>query len=268
MQTQLIGTSYGRIAYRMSAGTGPTLMLVHSNSSSGGIFVPQFSAFGERLRLIALDLPGHGESDDLADPSGYGLMNFAACVGEVLDRLDIDTPLVAGFSLGGHVALEMTRMRRLAGVAIVGSPPFAKDPARIGEAFPPDPVGALSFVGELDATQVAAFADGLSDGRGHEPPWRELVRRTDPAMRAALGASLFAPEAGDQRLLAETCPVPLAVINGANDRFIDLDYIDSLAYANLWSGRTHRIAGASHAPFHSRPDAFNALLGQLIDSVF
>lgn len=268
MRKAWVETSFGRIAYGASDGAGPPLVLLHSNSTGGDIFVHQFAAFGARLRLIAIDLPGHGGSDDLADPFGYGLVGFADCVGEVLDRLEIEQPLLAGTSLGGHVVLEVTKTRPLAGAAIIGTPPFAKDPARIGEAYRPDPVAALSFVAELDDAQILAYADALSDGNGHEPPWREMVRRTDPRMRAHLGASLFAPGTGDQRIFAETCPVPLAVINGAEDGFIDLDYIDALAYANLWSGRTHRIAGAGHAPFFSRADAFNDVLAQMIDSVF
>jgi len=40
----------------------------------------------------------------------------------------------------------------------------------------------------------------------------------------------------------ETNPVPLAVVNGSEDRFVKLDYLDTLAYANLWEGHCHRLA--------------------------
>jgi len=54
--------------------------------------------------------------------------------------------------------------------------------------------------------------------------------------------------------------VPLAVVNGAADTIINLDYIDGLDYANLWRGRCHRLAGLGHAPFWQMPELFNPLL--------
>ena len=48
----------------------------------------------------------------------------------------------------------------------------------------------------------------------------------------------------DQRLTVEQSTVPLAVVNGDADRLVNLDYFDSVAYAGLWEGRCHRVAGA------------------------
>ena len=47
----------------------------------------------------------------------------------------------------------------------------------------------------------------------------------------------------DQRLIVESSPVPLAVVNGDTDRFVNLDYFDTVAYANLWESRCHRLNG-------------------------
>lgn len=268
MPKDYVQLTTGRVAYSQSPGTGPDLVLLHSNSTCGDIFVHQLGDLGNRARVTAIDLPGHGGSDDLTDLSLYGLVGFAEIVGAALERLGIAHPLVMGTSLGGHIVLEMTRSHAMAGAMIVGTPPYSRDPARIGEAYRPDPVAALSFVGEMSETQIAEFADALSDGQGTDPMWRDAVRRTDPNMRRHLAAGLFDPAAGEQRALAENCPVQLAIVNGAEDRFIDLDYVDRLAYANLWSGRTYRIEGAGHAPFFSRPEAFNALLGQMAKTVF
>ncbi|KAL1633721.1 hypothetical protein SLS58_010985 [Diplodia intermedia] len=57
------------------------------------------------------------------------------------------------------------------------------------------------------------------------------------------------------RLVAES-PVPCAVVNGADEPFVNLDYLDGLAYRNLWEGRCHRLPGLGHAPFWEQPEAF------------
>jgi pimeloyl-ACP methyl ester carboxylesterase len=268
MQKNWVETSWGRVGYMRSGGRGPVVVLLHSNSTSGEIFSRQFAGLGKRFSLVAVDLPGHGRSADLQEPFSYGLVSMAAVVGVALDRLGINDPLMVGTSLGGHVVLEMMRHRHMAGAMLVGTPPYARDPAGIGEAYRPDPVAALSFVGELSPQQVADFADALNDGHPDTTPWRRAIMRTDPNMRLHLAAGLFDPEAGDQRQLAENSAVPLAIVNGAEDRFVDLDYVDSLAYANLWSGRTYRIAGAGHAPFVSQPEAFNTILNRMVEDVF
>jgi pimeloyl-ACP methyl ester carboxylesterase len=74
-------------------------------------------------------------------------------------------------------------------------------------------------------------------------------------------------EGVDQRLTVETSPVPIAVVNGAADRLVNLDYIDSVAFANLWQGRCHRLAGLGHAPFWEGADAFKPLLARFLQDV-
>jgi pimeloyl-ACP methyl ester carboxylesterase len=57
----------------------------------------------------------------------------------------------------------------------------------------------------------------------------------------------------------------LAVVNGAEDPFIRLDYFEVPKYANLWEGRCHRLPGLKHAPFWEAPDVFDELLARFID---
>ncbi|HEY5818693.1 MAG TPA: alpha/beta hydrolase [Mesorhizobium sp.] len=65
----------------------------------------------------------------------------------------------------------------------------------------------------------------------------------------------------------ETTSVPLAIVNGEDDPFIQADYFGTLAYASLWPQGVVEVSGASHAPFLQAPGAFNALLKHFADSV-
>ncbi len=40
----------------------------------------------------------------------------------------------------------------------------------------------------------------------------------------------------DQKWVAETTSVPLAIVNGEDDPVINLNYIDELDFKNLWEG--------------------------------
>ena len=99
---------------------------------------------GERFRLVAVDLPGHGASDDARDRSAYSLPGHARAVRAVVDALQLGDAVFVGWSLGGHVALEMApELRQARGFVIFGTPPLAFPPAR--EAFLPHPTMRLIF---------------------------------------------------------------------------------------------------------------------------
>jgi len=57
------------------------------------------------------------------------------------------------------------------------------------------------------------------------------------------------------------------VVNGGADRLVNLDYSDTVSYANLWEGRCHRLSGLGHAPFWEAPGDFNPLLERFLHDV-
>jgi pimeloyl-ACP methyl ester carboxylesterase len=92
----------------------------------------------------------------------------------------------------------------------------------------------------------------------------DAVARADGRFRKRLFEAARAGEGVDQRQVVETNPVPLAVVNGGADRIVNLDYVDSVAYANLFDGRCHRLDGLGHAPFWEAPAKFNPLLDRFL----
>lgn len=258
----VIRTAQGPIAVRQSIGRGLPVVLLHGNSSSMEAFRRQFAApLGRHHRLIALDLPGHGASADARDPAtGYTLPGYAATVREVLDALGIERALLFGWSLGGHVALELAAgWPGALGVALCAAPPTTPDPAGIAAAFTPSPLLPLLMAETLDAAAVDQLALGFF---GEDPPdfaARDL-RRTDGRARTVLFESLFRGEAVDEKALVETRPLPVMVIQGEHEPFASAAHLESIAFAALHEGRPTVVPGAGHAPFWTAPDVVNAAL--------
>ena len=89
--------------------------MIHGNSSNQNIFSFQKEApFTHLYRMITFDLPGHGESSDALDPyRTYTLPGLADATLELLAALGVVDPIVFGWSLGGHIAVELlSRLRR------------------------------------------------------------------------------------------------------------------------------------------------------------
>ncbi len=110
MQPKVLQLPLQKIAYYESSGTGQSILLIHGNSSSGLSYQNQLnSSLGEKYRLIAIDLPGHGYSEAFAEMSAYILPKYAHVVAATAAALDIQDAIFVGWSLGGHIILFCTR---------------------------------------------------------------------------------------------------------------------------------------------------------------
>ena len=100
-------------------GAGETLVLLHGIGSYRGAWDPVVPALAAQFDVLAVDLPGFGESPPLPTGQEPTPAALAAAVAGLLDELGIDRPHVAGNSLGGWVALELAAQRPLASIALL-----------------------------------------------------------------------------------------------------------------------------------------------------
>lgn len=264
MDTHSIELGAQTIVVRESAGRGPGALLVHGNSSSGRSFQRQLEGpLGERHRLVAIDLPGHGDSPAAADPeTAYGPRGYASTVSELADRLGMSDAVFVGWSLGGHILLEASdRLPNAAGLLIFGTPPVGK-PAAMERAFLPHPSMRFGFEADLAEEDAEAYAAAFLAPGVQEVPeiLRTDVLRSDGRARQVLAASMAAGDYRDEVAVVAALAVPLAVVHGERDQLVNADYIASLSMPTLWRGELQFVPGAGHAPHWERPREFDALL--------
>ncbi|MBB4294211.1 pimeloyl-ACP methyl ester carboxylesterase [Rhizobium leguminosarum] len=99
------------------AGSGEPLVLIHGVGMRLEAWAPQIAFLSAGHRVIAVDMPGHGDSAKL--PEGSRLEEFVAWFGRFLDEMAIETVNVAGHSMGalvsgGAAATFGERIRRVA----------------------------------------------------------------------------------------------------------------------------------------------------------
>lgn len=255
-----------RIALSDTQGSGFPVLLLHGNSNARNVFFRQFqSPLAERFRLIAVDLPGHGQSGNARDPeTAYSIPGFADIVTEILDHLAIDHLAIVGWSLGGHIGIELLeRDPRVCGLMIVGTPPISHGIFGVLRGFQPNIDLTLTTRGQLGAREIDRFFR-MCFGEHGPSEFRGLIERADWRMRRVMGRGVMAGLGVDQKHVVEHNRAPLAVVNGEGEPFARLDYVAGLDYANLWDGRCHVLEGAVHAPFLEAPGSFNALLERFL----
>jgi pimeloyl-ACP methyl ester carboxylesterase len=120
----------GQIHYAM-VGDGPPLLLVHQSAQSWRIYARLANILASEYRVIAMDLPGFGESDPLPPP--FQISDIAAVATDLLDGLSVDRVRLSGHHTGAMVTAELaaSHPERVSALAISGYP-YRTDDEREG----------------------------------------------------------------------------------------------------------------------------------------
>lgn len=106
------------VVYEM-VGAGPPLVLVHGLTESRRMWDPLIEPLAADHTVVALDLPGHGES---GLSSAYDIDALVSAVDAVVDTARVERPLLVGHSLGAWVATVAARALPCRGVVNIDQP--------------------------------------------------------------------------------------------------------------------------------------------------
>lgn len=271
MDIKTIELSTGqKIAYRESGGSGYPVLLVHGNSASSKSYKHQLEGdFGSKHRVIAMDLPGHGDSSPAPASANYTIPGYAAVVVEVAKALDVENAVVVGWSLGGHIVLEAhDKLDKAAGFVIFGTPPLAYPPD-MANAFMPNPAMGAAFAQTLSEEEAQGFAAAFfaPEADIDLAPWVADVSKTDGKARATMAASIEPGNYADEVEIVANLKTPLAILHGEKEQLVNVAYISELNMSSLWHDSVQMIPDAGHAPHWEQADKFNALLEAFIQDV-
>ena len=89
-------------------GDGFPLLLLHGFTGDSTTWQPFYPHWGENRKVIALDIIGHGKSDSPEVDRRYDILSVARDIKTILDRFEIESIDVLGYSMGGRLALSFT----------------------------------------------------------------------------------------------------------------------------------------------------------------
>ncbi len=254
----------GPIAYD-EQGTGDTLVLLPSGAHDRHDFDELRALIPARLRTVALDWPGHGESPPGEAPGSA--MRLADIAEQAVERLAPDGAIVLGNSVGGFSAarLAIRRPELVTGLVIVDGGGFAGRPPHVRAfcALMAQPRFLRAIYPAFSSLYMRAHTD--ADRRARDTGVR--TTRSDPGLRAVseLWRSFASPE-HDLRHEAPAITAPTLVVWGRRDPVIPLKVGRRIA-ATIPRAELV-VFDSGHVPHTTDPQGFAERLIQLADAVF
>ena len=257
------------VYYEWGDAANPRVVVcVHGLGRNGRDFDVIAEALAPTHRVLAVDMPGRGMSDWLADPNDYIFPTYLATLTALIARsgaVDVDW---IGTSMGGLLGMVIaaqpnTPIRRLV-VNDVGPQLEAAALARIGSYIGQDPTFATFSEIEAYLREISAPFGPLSD-----PQW-EFMTRTNVRQRAGGRWGLAydpgiavpfrnAPAPPNLWPLWDAITCPALVLRGAQSDLLSHEVAREMS-ARGPKPRVVEFAGVGHAPMLLGPDQYNSVV--------
>jgi pimeloyl-ACP methyl ester carboxylesterase len=219
-----------------------TVVLVHGVNDQAGTWSAVTPKLKKDFRLVAIDLPGHGESGPKSGP--LPMRSMIDALAAVIDRESPNAPVVlVGNSMGGWVSIlyATEHPERVAHLILEDSSGMAWD-LRSVPLFPKDRDEALKLL-HLVHGPDAKIPDYLVEA---------VLNAKDMPQKRVLEAGIL-EWIVDARLPKLTIPVTL--IWGANDGLLPMAYANTLQ-SRIAGSKLIVIDKAAHIPHRQTPDEF------------
>lgn len=245
----------------------PVLVLLHSIATSTAMWDDQIAALSDRFRVIAVDLPGHGQSPALAGEPG--MADYADAVADALAPVFSGRAVFVGLSFGSMIAQQIGARYpdRVAGLVLSN-----------GVAYAPPPVGA-AWQDRIATTEAEGMASqvGPTLARWFTPEFLASDAESTADAVARIGQLIAdtpvqgyvqaarAIAALDNRALLPTITAPTLVLAGEGDTAAPAQAVATIADAV--PGATYRVLPGAHLVNVEHSETYTRLLAEFADEI-
>ncbi len=245
-----IGAEWGRVEVAgqhlgwIAVGSGPPILLVHGMRAEASIMTPLARALADRgWRVVALDLPGHGRSDEPVGP--VEIDRVGELVLEAARALGLPArPALVGHSMGGWIVgwQALAHPESCGPVVLVSAP---------GVRFDPPPLSRL----HPETAEEARLSMEYFFAKPPPAPWPVLWLAAHRPQ--GIGLELLRSAFSGRFMMGDLMPgvsVPVLVVTGAQDRIVPAEASRRLADA-LPVRRYTEVPEAGHMVIWEAPEA-------------
>lgn len=237
------------------------VVLLHSLATDSSLWRLQLPVWSQRLRVISVDLPGHGASPALGgEPS---LDDFAAALATTLDALKIKRATIVGLSLGGMVAqaLALQQPDRVRSLVLAHTSAQTSPSVRDVWAMRLSALDEGDMEGQVQGTLTRWFTSEFAANAPLTLSWiAGLIRCTPPEGYAA---AVRAIQRLDYLERLSQLTAPVLVVAGAQDTAAAPPLASAIA-ERVPNARLHVIERCAHLGNVEQALAFTERVGAFL----
>jgi pimeloyl-ACP methyl ester carboxylesterase len=247
METKRLRMDDSTIAY-IDKGEGQAIVLLHGFCGSSVYWEGVITLLAESYRVIAPDLPGHGQST--IPTEAYSIEACADTISDFLDGLNIQLVTMFGHSLGGYITLSFAEKysERLNGFSLIHSTAFPD----LEEAKK----GRLANVEKIKESGIHPIIDGLVPklfspdnlGEKYVETVKEIGYSTAP--EGAIRTLIAMKERPDLTSVLEATQLPVLLVAGDQDQIIPAEKTFSVSKATF----KQALIDSGHMSMYESPD--------------
>src|SRR6185312_2451999 len=261
--TTSLKTGDGRFGYEARGDTVRTpLVFLHGIGGAARAWRGQVTAFSDRCRAIAWDMPGYGCSTPLESVS---IATLADALQDFLQQIGAKKPVLVGHSIGGMIVQQwLTKYPREAAAVVLAqtSPAFGKADGDWQKQFIEARLGPLDR-GETMKSLAPALVRELV-GDDPDAGGMELARVCMASVpEASYRAMMLALLGFEQRKALANISIPTLVLWGSKDKNAPAPMMAKMA-TYIPASTYVELEGAGHLVNLERPKAFDAALDQFL----
>jgi pimeloyl-ACP methyl ester carboxylesterase len=228
------------------------VVFIHGAGGSHQIWFHQLKGLGGRRKVIALDLPGHGDSNGSGADRIEGYRDLLK---EFLAERGLHRTVLVGHSMGGAItqSFALAYPDRLAAIVLVGTGARLRVHPKIFAGLRDDPAGAVGII-----TRSARAPDASPE---------EIEQDAEAMLRTpveVIERDLRACDAFDLMEQVKEIMTPALVICGTADLMTPPKYAEYL-HQHITGSELAFISGAGHMVMLEKPDEVNRAIDAFLD---
>jgi pimeloyl-ACP methyl ester carboxylesterase len=222
------------------------IVFLHGAGGSSVVWMDAVRRLSPRRRVLAPDLPGHGQSDRWHPPPEVSIAMYRDFVGTVCATLGVEKVILAGHSMGGQIALDCAAAwpERVGGLVLVATGAHLTVAPRVFEVMERDWTNAPAWL------QRVAWSP--STPREIVERWAGVVLTAEQEITVA---DFRAVERFDGRPLLGKVRAPTLVVGGGDDLLAPVATLKALGQGIPWA-QLELLPRAGHMVMLEQPDAF------------
>jgi non-heme chloroperoxidase len=245
------------------------LVLIHGISMSRRYFQKQLSPLSARQRVVAPDLRAHGDSENVE--SGHTVPHYARDVDLLIKALELDRPVLLGWSMGVFVALDYIRQFGTGGIrGLIDVDEAASDFKWEGweHGFLDLPAlhELMTAVQDDKDAFVADFVPDMFHNAQAQEDLDWMISESSKLPAGPLSAILFDQTVQDYRDVLPTVDVPTLICWGEHDQLLPVSGA-SYMHEHIAGSRLEVFGNSGHCPFLEEADRFNQVVQDFLDAL-